>query len=257
MKVANTYTFIISKNYGHPVTWSLPAGRVHLALALGALLVGALVTLSLLYLVNYPRIDWLERERTRLLRESEALRDQTLAANQDAFDEKGRRGGAGPAALVAEQNEPAWRDPGGEDTRYVPPIRIASVSTRVERRDVSVVFRMQSEGDETRNRGGFLFAIFENRDKSPTIFTPTPAVKTNEEGFPQIYKAGVRFPRIRGGLTYRRRVRRDSPEDYFTHVTLYLFSLRGGLLLKDRFELDREAFLQPGPVVLVHREPSA
>jgi hypothetical protein len=47
---------------------------------------------------------------------------------------------------------------------------------------------------------------------------------------------------VRNAVTYRRKVRRRSPEDYFTHVTLYLFSLRGGLLVKDRFELERELF---------------
>ncbi|MCZ6533852.1 MAG: hypothetical protein O7A08_12930 [SAR324 cluster bacterium] len=47
---------------------------------------------------------------------------------------------------------------------------------------------------------------------------------------------------MRKSVTYRRKVRRRSQDEYFTHVTLYLFSLRGGLLVKDRFELEREIF---------------
>jgi len=63
------------------------------------------------------------------------------------------------------------------------------------------------------------------------------------------YKLGIRFTRIRDSVMFRRKVRRSSDDEYFTHVSLYLFSVRGGLLLRERFELERDLFFKDQPVI--------
>jgi hypothetical protein len=257
MRISKTYTFIVSRNFGHPLALSLSAWRVHALLALGGLLLAAMTGLSALYLIRYPHWQQIERERRQFERERDALMEQIAAANQDAYDEK--LNPAAQASLPAEAQSPGGElaARAGDDDRYSPPVRISQVITRVDPRAVTVAFRMIGQTDDARNRGGYLFAIFENQEKAPPAYEPTPSVRVNEEGFPQTYKLGIRFPRLRGATTYQRSIRRESPEETFTHVTLYLFSLRGGLLLKERFELDKAAFSKPAPELQTHRDASA
>lgn len=243
MKAQNTLTFIISRNYGHPISLSLPVWRVYLGGLLLVLVLAGMFLMSALFLGTYPRLLMLERERDELKSERDALREQALSANQKNFDLKEER--IVLAAKAAQSRQGRARPERSEDAQaseYLPPIQITSIKTRVDRKTVEVVFRIASQGDPIRNRGGFLIAVFENTDVQPTRFATSPTVEVNAEGFPATYKTGVRFPRVRSAVTYRRKVRRKSQEEYFTHVTLYLFSLRGGLLVKDRFELERGLF---------------
>ncbi|MBI4083638.1 MAG: hypothetical protein HY423_13615 [Candidatus Lambdaproteobacteria bacterium] len=257
MRISKTYTFIVARNFGHPLTLSLSAWRVHGLLVVGGLALAAMAALSALYLIRFPHWQRMERERRQLERERDALMEQIAAANQDAYDEKLNPVAHAtlPAEAQAAGAELAAR--AGDDDRYSPPVRIYQVITRIDPRSVTVAFRMVGQIDDARNRGGYLFAIFENQEQAPPAYVPTPSVRVNGEGFPQAYKLGIRFPRLRGATTYQRSIRRDSAEETFTHVTLYLFSLRGGLLLKERFEMDKAAFSKPGPVVQTHREASA
>jgi hypothetical protein len=209
-----------------------------------------LTALSLMYLLSYQRVQQIEKDSEELRRERDLLREQLLSRRQEAFESKEKQF---LARLRGGRSTPVDRDLAepvsySEDP-YVPPIRVASLTTRVNGMTVEVSFRMENQGDADDNRGGFLFAIFEKDDRTPTQFLPTPAVNTNEEGFPQTYKSGIRFTRIRGTATFRRKVRRQSEQEYFTHVTLFLFTVRGGLLLKERFELDKELFLGEQPAV--------
>ncbi len=243
MKAQNTLTFIISRNYGHPISLSLPVWRVYLGVVLLLALLAAMVVMSILFLATYPRMLHIEQQRDEFRKERDALRDQLSSASQKLFELKEERfllagangEGAGKRAGRARNGVEAASD-------YLPPVQISSARTTVDRRIVEVVFRIVNQGEPRRNRGGFLFAVFEKRDADPPRFAVSPKVSLNDEGFPETYKAGVRFPRVRKAVTYRRRVRRQNAEDYFTHVTLFLFSLRGGLLVKERFELDRELF---------------
>jgi hypothetical protein len=254
MKAQNTLTFIISKNYGHPISLSLPVWRVYLGALLLAGLLGGMLLMSVLFLGTYPRLLMLERERDELKSERDALREQVLSANQKYFDLKEERIVLASKAAGARRGK-SRPDPSEEGlaSEYLPPIQITSIKTRVDRKTVEVVFRIASQGDPIRNRGGFLIAVFENTDVQPARFATSPAVEVNAEGFPATYKTGVRFPRVRTAVTYRRKVRRKSQEEYFTHVTLYLFSLRGGLLVKDRFELERDLFTRAA----AYRAPAA
>lgn len=249
MKFQNTFTFIVSKNYGHPLSWSMPAWRVYLVIGLGALLLAAMAASSTVLLSTYPRLLRVERERAALRRQRDALREQILFANQEALSLKeGRRGNAARAG--AGQGTRRDGVPPGDTQReaYLPPLQITKATSKVNRRTVEVVFRIAKLGEES-TRGGFLFAIFENQDRNPPFFSPSPNVKLNEQGFPQTYKSGIRFSRVNRGVTYRRAVKRQGSGEYFTHVTLFLFSLRGGLLVKDRYSLDREMFRKETQVV--------
>ena len=245
MKPQSTLTFIISRNYGHPISLSLPVWRVYLGGTLLVLVLAGMFLMSVLFLATYPRMRTLERERDALRSERDALRDQVLSANQKAFDLKESRIAlGGPNGNAAGVEARASRSDGDSPSGYQPPIEITSIKANVNRKTVEVVFRISAQGDPLRNRGGFLFAVFENTDVRPRVFVASPTVGLNTEGFPATYKSGIRFPRVRNAVTYRRRVRRQGQEEYFTHVTLYLFSLRGGLLVKDRFELERELFVK-------------
>ncbi len=245
MKAQNTLTFIISKNFGHPISLSCPVWRFYVGVAIAATLLTAMLAMSILFLATYPRTLNIERERDQYRKERNALRDQLTSANQRLLELKEER------YLAAKKENQAGGEPPARSfgsvvsaSDYLPPVQISSASTRVSRKHVEVIFRITNQGEAVRNRGGFLFAVFENLDLEPTRFAVSPKVKLNVEGFPETYKAGVRFPRVRKPVTYRRKVRRKNAEDYFTNVTLYLFSLRGGLLVKERFELDRDLFLQ-------------
>ena len=250
MRVQNTITFIISKNYGRPLSWSLPVWRVYVGgVALTVSLV-LLVLLSALYVFSYQRVQEMEHETERLRQERDALREKILSANQEAWEAKER------AILARAREQGAAPDQVREDYTlhfgdelYQPPIRISAFTTRVNERSVEVSFRLENQGDPSNNRGGYLFAIFENDDKNPIQYVATPSVNTNTDGFPETYKLGIRFTRIRDAVTFRRKVRRQSDDEYFTHVTLYLFSVRGGLLVRERFELERNLFFKDQPAV--------
>lgn len=246
MKVRGTYTVIITRNFGRPVSLSISSWRLYGLLALGGVALFALLSFSGIGMLAYPRLQLLERENQELLRERDGLKEQLLSANQEVFSSKER-----PTVATARpggtEQEPDLPDNAlySSEKAYLPPIKFSSVAMRIDRTTVELIFRISREGKAANNRGGFLFAIFENRDVEPAAFLPTPRVEINEDGFPEAYKTGIRVTRVRSDITIRRKIRRKSPDDYFTHVTLYLFSIRGGLIIRDRFELERELFLNP------------
>lgn len=250
MRVQNTITFIISRNYGRPLSLSLPAWLFYALLTLGGLLLLAMVALSVLFIASYPRVQQIREHNDELRQERDALREQLHSRYQQYLERKEQHFVVllqGPAESPETNDEPVTGYSEGEDL-YQPPIRVDSLTTRVTPRAVEVAFKLENQGD-ANNRGGFLYAIFANEDKDPVDYLPSPSVNVNAMGFPQSYKSGVRFTRIRDTVTFRRKVRRDTEENYFTHVTLFLFSVRGGLLVKERFELDRSLFTQDRPVV--------
>jgi hypothetical protein len=241
MKVQHTFTFIVSRNFGHPITWNVQAWRVYVGASLAAVLLLAMTVLSSLYLLTFTSVRDLERERQELELERDALRDEVHAQSQAHFESKDE---AWSGAIVAERDEHSERpSPAAlDETLYTPPLRIDSFSARAANHSVEAAFRIVSQGDPSRNGGGFLFAIFENLNEAPPRFVASPTVDVNEEGFPQLYKSGIRFSRVRNAQTYRRSVNIRGSGESFTHVTVYLFSLRGGLLAKERYPLDPGLF---------------
>lgn len=243
MKFQNTFTFIISKNYGHPISWNMPAWRFYLGSVALLAVLAAMTVMTVMFLATYPRLQQIERERDDLERQRDALKEQIFSFNQEIFEFKEAR----LMGVGSDRKEPDGDFGSGVvfsdgEEGYQPPLVISSVTTKVDRRTVEVVFRIKRLSNSADNRGGFLFAIFENDDHDPVQFTASPPVAINEGGFPQTYKSGIRFSRIRDAVTFRRRIKRRNSDDYYTHVTLFLFSLRGGLLVRDRFRLDAEIF---------------
>jgi hypothetical protein len=242
MKVQQTFTFIVSRNFGHPITWNVQAWRVYVGGVLALALLLAMAVLSSLYLLSFPRLRDLERERLEMELERDALRDELHATNQAAFDAKDQAW-SGTVIVKSEPAQSAEPSPAAlDETLYTPPLRIDSFTARASHNSVEAAFRIVGQGDLSRNGGGFLFAIFENHNESPPRYVASPPVDVTEEGFPQLYKSGIRFSRVRNAQTYRRSVTKHSPEEIFTHVTVYLFSLRGGLLAKERYALDPGLF---------------
>lgn len=242
MRVQQTFTFIVSRNFGHPITWNVRAWRVYVGGLLALALLMAMTVLSSLYLLTFPRQSELERERQELELERDALRDELHAQSQATFDAKEQ---LWPGTALAESRPNSPEEPNQaalDESLYTPPLRIDSFSARASRNSIEAAFRIASQGDSSRNVGGFLFAIFENQDVSPARYVASPPVEVNEEGFPQLYKAGIRFSRVRNAQTYRRSIARRALDEIFTHVTVYLFSLRGGLLAKERYALDPGLF---------------
>lgn len=254
MKVRNTITFIISKNYGSSLSLGLPLWLVYLGgLAMMGMVV-SLAGLSLMYLLSIPRIQQLELETRRLKEEVEILRDQLLSSNQKAFDEKRflvikRR----PKPLRAATNLPARGTGISGDGLYQPPYRVLSYTMRLNGKRMELRLDLESILPPENNAGGFVFAILENQDKNPVQYLSSPPVETNPEGFPLTYKSGAPFYRARRNMKFRRRMRRKSVQDYFTHVTLYLFSVRGGLMLKERYKLNQDMFFDSKPVVVFQK----
>lgn len=245
MKVHSVLTLIVTKNYGRPHTWSLPAWKAYVGgIALGVLMV-VLVGLSLLCLIVWPRLRSAEESLRQLRQERDALREQVLSLNQEALEAKEKQQ-FGQVALDEEDS-----DDGGDVTAtpgspgYEQPLRITSLTARMVRSNLEVGFLVESQDRGRSNRGGFLFTIFENQDTKPPLYAAGPGIQINESGFPESYKEGAIFPRVVDSLSLRRRFKLENAGEYFTHVTVYVFSPRGGLIAKERFPLDRSVFGQP------------
>jgi hypothetical protein len=245
MKVPGVLTVIVTKNYGRPHTWSLPAWKAYAGgIAFGALMV-VLVGLSLLCLIVWPRLRSAEESLRQLRQERDALREQVLSLNQEALEAKEKQQ-FGQVALDEEESDDggdAATAPGSPG--YEQPLRITSLSARMVRSNLEVGFLIESQDRGRSNRGGFLFTIFENQDAKPPVYAAGPGIQINESGFPESYKEGAIFPRVVDSLTLRRRLKLETAGEYFTHVTVYVFSPRGGLIAKERFALDRSVFGQP------------
>lgn len=244
MKPNDTVTLIVTRNYGRPHTLSLPTWKVYAGGVVTATVAGVLMLLGLAFLVFYPYYQQTRDDLRDLERERDALRQQVLSANQESFHAKER----GNAPEETAQTDPKVQDvvPASMSAAeaYAPPVRIGGLSTRLTRNHLEFSFQLLSSDKGRSNRGGFLFTVFENQDQTPPTFLVSPTASINDQGFPQFYKEGLIFPPVRDSVNIRRSIRLDSPDTYFTHVTVYLFSPRGGLIAKERFQLDRSVFQQ-------------
>src|SRR5579863_975114 len=193
MKVHSVLTLIVTKNYGRPHTWSLPAWKVYASTAgLGALLV-LLVGLSLLCLIVWPRWRSAEDSLRQLREERDKYREQVLSLNQEAMEAKEKQR-LGQVAL--DDGEDA-DDGDASSTRgtasYEIPIRITSLTARVVRSNLEVGFVVESQDRGRGNRGGYLFTVFENQDSKPPTYSAGAGVQINDSGFPESYKEGAVF----------------------------------------------------------------
>jgi type II secretory pathway pseudopilin PulG len=250
MKVHNVLTFIVTHNYGRPHTLSLPAWKVYAGAAGAAAALAVLTVLSLAFLATFPRWRDAEHSVRQLRLERDALREQILAINQDALEVKEKR------LVVQAGDDEGTDDPGGAPAaagvpeRYTEPLRITSLAAKVNQSALEVSFLLISQDRGRGNRGGYLFTVLENQDQKPPLYQTGPGVQVNDAGFPEAYKEGLIFPHVAHTLAFRRKIKLDAPGAVFTHVTVYLFSPRGGLIAKERFPLERALFQPSGAPVL-------
>jgi hypothetical protein len=242
MKPNDTVTLIVTRNYGRPHTWSLPTWKVYAGSVATVAVAGVLMLLGLAFLVLYPHYQQTRRNLQELERERDALRQQVLSANQESYHAKERGTSAEDTANADAQQQDVMPASLSAAEAYTPPMRIGGLNTRLTRNHLEFSFQLTSTDKGRGNRGGFVFTVFENQDQTPARYLITPTASINEGGFPQLYKEGLIFPHVRDTTSIRRSVRLDTPETYFTHVTVYLFSPRGGLIAKERFQLDRSVF---------------
>ncbi|MDH4225815.1 MAG: hypothetical protein OEW12_09235 [Deltaproteobacteria bacterium] len=246
MKVPSTYTFILSRNFGQPVTIQLAAWRVYTGLALGGLLLGGMMLFTMLFFFQYPRLKHLEQKVDTLQKDQAELRQQLLSRDMRYFH--------GKEMLAARM----FRNPGHvqestvqlaalgqtEAEDYQLPVAINNISARVDGLNVWVSCKLAAQG-KSGSQGGYLFFILERQDGDFPVFLSTSRGEINERGFPEHYKTGTPFYLMRRIQTFEGRVKRKTGTEYFTHLSVYLFSIRGALLAKDRIELDPSMFV-PG-----------
>jgi len=244
MKPNDTVTLIVTRNYGRPHTWSLPTWKVYAGSAVTAAVAGVLMLLGLAFLVFYPHYQQTRHNLRELERERDALRQQVLSVNQESYHAKERGAAAEETADADAKLQDVVPASLAAAESYAPPLRIGGLNTRLTRNHLEFSFQLLSADKGRSNRGGFLFTVFENQDVTPPQFLISPTASINDQGFPQFYKEGLIFPPIRDSVNIRRSVRLETPDTYFTHVTIYLFSPRGGLIAKERFQLDRSVFQQ-------------
>ncbi|HUJ76443.1 MAG TPA: hypothetical protein VL359_16395 [bacterium] len=242
MKRHKGITLLIARNYGRAHTLTLPLWKVYVGSALAATLMAALLGLSVLCLLVLPRWRSAEQRVRQLLQERNALQGQLLSANEEALEAKSSRS----SAQVAQAN------PAGDDLNdpatippdpYTEPVRITSLQSKLVHGALEVSYVVQNQSPRG-NRGGFLIAVLENLDSVPPQFQTDRGEQVNETGFPEFYKEGDVFSPVASRVTIRQHFKLASPQEYFTHVTVYAFSPRGGLMTKERFALDRAVFSQ-------------
>jgi hypothetical protein len=242
MKVHSVLTLIVTKNYGRPHTWSLPAWKVYAgSVALGGI-VALLVGLSLLCMIVWPRWRSAEESLRQLRQERDALREQVLSLNQEALEAKEKQRADDVALDDESDDDDSGPAVAGTQGSYEAPFRITSMTARVVRSNLEVGFLVESQDRGRSNRGGFLFTVFENQDAKPPVYAAGPGIQINDSGFPESYKEGAFFPRVVESLALRRRFHMEAADETFTHVNVYVFSIRGGLIAKERFPIDRSVF---------------
>jgi hypothetical protein len=244
MKSNDTFTLIVTRNYGRPHTWSLPTWKVYVGSAASVAVMAALMLLGLAFLMFYPHYQQTLRDLRELERERDALRQQVLSANQEIYHAKERGVAADETAGAGAKEQEFIPASATAADVYSPPIRIGGLNTRLTRNHLEFSFQLTSADKGRGNRGGFLFTVFENQELTPPQFLISPTAAMNETGFPQFYKEGLIFPHVGDSVNIRRSIRLERPDTSFTHVTVYLFSPRGGLIAKERFQLDRSVFQQ-------------
>ena len=251
MKVQKTYTFIVSRNFGKPISLQIPAWRVYLVLVLATVVSLGVLGGSLLFFINYPRLYQLQDQVERLQEERDVLRQKISTSMNHIYLRKESRFSLNSPVSTAKSlpSRPLFSVPAAFGESYVPPVRVSSVTTRINRKQVDVSFRLERNVEGEQGRGGYVFIVFENRGVDPPRFVTQAPIKTNAQGFPLFYKRGRFITRIQRPVTIRQKTALAARADYYTHVAIYLFSYRGALLVKDRIPFDRSWFDSDRPVI--------
>ena len=233
-------TLIISRNYGPPLAFNIPLRRLITTSVVLLGVLGVLVYATLTNLVHSAQNQRLKLEIERIRQQFKILQEQNEASNQRAYERKTH------AFYSAHQKPPqaatnlANLSANNTQQNYQIPIQVAKASARANRKRLEVVFQLRKTPNAPLNLGGYLFVVFTNAENFPNTHTSAPQAKINPAGFPQYYKYGAYLPPFRRSLQVRKSIRHK--QQRFSYITLYIFSGRGGLVLRERFALGPSLF---------------
>ncbi len=231
-------TLIISVDEGRSFYWSLPCWRLLLWASMGAFCLGLLLFVSIDYLFAHGRLNNLQAQLADITKQAQAFEKRLFFADKRNFE--------------SSYSPPAVE--GDED--YQLPLSLKSARAWVGSNTVELDFVLQLRstgssygGDSLSNvpspLSGTMVAVLANEDETPVQYLSIPRMNVTERGFPSNRFAGIHFYQVRRKLHFRRRVSLSVNRDYFTHVLLYVFSSRGGIIWHQRFKMEREWFARP------------
>ncbi len=242
-------TLIISRNYGPSLSFNIKLSRLVVVSSLLVGMLGVLVYLALSDLVHSSQNQTLEQEIEHLRQEHKRLQKQIHATSQRAYEQKIQAFYAVPKRPLKTRTRSTRLNTPISPENYQAPILVAQATARANRRRFEVVFKLQSAPNTRWRAGGYLFAVFTNSENQPPTHVSSPQAKINFAGFPQYYKYGAYVPPFQRSLLVRRAVHRKN-QQRFTHLTLYVFSGHGGLVLRENFVLDPGLFTNSSEWVL-------
>lgn len=217
------YTLIFSQEHGPAISTTFSVWVLILfgfALLLFPIPVGVLLSMP-----AHWRAAALQHELDAAQQELHSLRQELAAWREQAYESRLNK-----AALASTKSSAS---PDVAENEFVPFLEIASASVRTNKNAIEVTFALRGVSQEPRS--GWLFAVFSAERSAERQYFASPQVEVNAEGFPRNYKQGAYYRRLDSLKTFRRRISRNASA--YTHVTLYAFSFRGGLLLREAFEI--------------------
>jgi len=110
---------------------------------------------------------------------------------------------------------------------------------------LNMIVRVQNLSNPPQDVGGYLCITMVNKDQFPVVYTSATGGDLGAEGFPVSYKSGVQF--YVGPDKWRRvkyKYKLAAKDEYYTHMTLFLYSYRGTLLHKRSVPIKKEIFFE-------------
>ncbi|MDH4121879.1 MAG: hypothetical protein OEV94_09835 [Deltaproteobacteria bacterium] len=239
MKSPKTLTLIISPNYGRPITFQMELWRVYaLAAATGLILLGLLLA-SLMLLFQYPRLIQLEKEVNELRQEQTQVNNHSLSQDRRNYHLKNTLMAKELGGVEIQVNATLAALKQREENEFQPPVTVNGLEATLGERNLRLLCRMETHGAQDSVTSGWLLFVLERGRNGQTEYLATNDALINERGFPTHYKLGRAVGMYRRNLEFTETFRVTPGEPPYTHVTVYLFSARGGLILRERVELNQ------------------
>ncbi len=252
MKEKVHYTITILRNYGSPVSFTLERKKVWLALI-------ALLSLSVLLVFMVSDYLVLSARQKTLRLSMQAQGKKIIALNHHLQEiEKARLAKANQSPLqdgsleesLTQQEEVdttgLWIG-GGSESVKVESLDLEIPKTLVELHGdrLSIYVRIQNISVPPQDIGGYIFVSLINKDVAPITYTAVTGGKLGKDGFPESYKSGNQF--FIGPNKFRKvalHYKLSTKEEFYTDMTIFLYSYRGTLLHKKTLPLDKKLFLE-------------
>ena len=216
MKLSDSITLMVYLHLGRSFYWSVPLWRLLLWGGMLALFLIFLLVGSIGYLFVYGRLHETKGRLADLEQQIQTLEQRAFLANKRAWELRL----TSPTSLTQQQSS---------DEGYQPPLLLKSASAWVSRSSVELEFILAlRQPGEYPQLSGTLIAVLANEDVVPAHYIALPKSEVNARGFPLNRFAGAYFYQARREVRFRRKLNLTVDEDYFTQVSLFVFSLRGG-----------------------------